>query len=69
MQLFENLPLDEEEQNFINNDDLNQTQMTNFDNELEEMELNWFENHKQSEIIESFMDFLKDEEEQDKIKT
>jgi hypothetical protein len=40
MRLFANLPLDEEEQDFINNDDLNQTQMTNFDNELEDMQLN-----------------------------
>lgn len=43
--------------------------MTNFENELQEMELNWFENHRQKEILESFMDFLKDEEEQDKTKT
>ena len=35
--------------------------MTNFDDELDEMNNNQFQNHKQKEIEQSFMDFMLDD--------
>jgi hypothetical protein len=35
--------------------------MTNFDDELDDMNNNQFENHKQKEIFQSFMDFMLDD--------
>jgi hypothetical protein len=65
MQLFANLPLDEDEQDFVNDDFMNQTQRTNFDEELEDIQNNCFEGHKQSEILEGFLDYLKSEDDPD----
>ena len=68
MQLFANLPLDEDEQDFVNDDLMNQTQRTNFDGELHEIQNNQFEGHKQAEILEGFLDFLKSEDDPDAVK-
>lgn len=75
MALFNNLPLDKEEQDFLNSvrgsraqmddfdkdDPFNHTMMTNFDGELDEMEKNQFKNHRQREILQSFWSNMKDD--------